>query len=1105
MAVAIDRLMSYQKAAKNEFSDLDSSWYTEALLKANAAGIILGSDGKIRPNDHMSRQEAAVIFARVFGLNIQGAPNLTFADSAEVAPWAAKAVGAMAARGYMAGVGGNRFAPNADISRASVAKLLGNAVHGFYAAGGTHSEAVTGLAVITKPDTILKDMTISGDLIIAEGVGEGKVTLDHVTVTGTTTVRGGGQSLALLGGTTLGKLTLAKAQGEKLVVAADKDVKITDMVLQSGDLLLKGSFNTLTVSGKAGVEIDKDASLATAVLSAPGVALTVNGSAPMIIAEAAATGATIDGSGKAAAVLSSAGDVKVTTPGTKVSVAAGVTGVTLNGTAVKPEPATASPVASLSVSPNHDKIVADLTRMPTMKDIPYDPAVTYHSAAAETKSHPFSSMYCSVGAVNLQEYGYAEKEYFMSGTANVYGISPWSKQGTNVPVVTLPDESYTTRVLLRYPTDPAKFTGKVYIDILNASSGVDLEDVWRRSYDHIMKEGHAYIGITSKSLTATALQKFDPKRYADLDWGTSAYADENGLVWDMLGQLGTWANGKDAAALFGKPVTNVYLSGQSQSGFYMNTFLNVFYPYLNNALGGKDVFSGYMNLVGSGNTNLSGGNAADAKRDVPVTGSWAKTEEPYIVMMSGMEATFQSDPGFGYQRVADQNSATHKFRLYEVAGAPHSDPTVGIIPNDAEIARAKANGEGRGNKVYDAAHYETDLNLDPFVDAMLDNIDAWAAKGTPAPNADQHWVKTGKDADGNQLGGIRSPLIEAPIATYYPARNNSFFQTDGSMVYFTRGRAVELYGNKETYVAKVKAQADKLLADKYITASGKTWFYDYADSALLFGGPDNAAISASVAKVPTVVEKPYGAAVTAHTKSLATQDPKTGIYTTEAKFSHPYASMLCSNGGVDVADYGYTEKEFFLSGTANVYGLGEYGNDVPTVKTADQPYTNRVLVRMPKDMSKFSGRVYIDIANASNKSDMEDTWRRSWKFFMENNHGYILVTSKDVNVQALKNFDKDRYADINWMVDGKYENGLFWDMLSQLGTALKTPATKAQLLGCAKDKSIHTYLGGQSQSGFYINTYVSVFQQYLAQANSGKPLFDGYYNLVGQMATSISG
>ena len=69
MAVIIDRLMVYQTTSENIFSDLPAdAWYTPALLRLNAAGVILGAYGNIRPNDSVTRQEAAAMVVRAFAV-----------------------------------------------------------------------------------------------------------------------------------------------------------------------------------------------------------------------------------------------------------------------------------------------------------------------------------------------------------------------------------------------------------------------------------------------------------------------------------------------------------------------------------------------------------------------------------------------------------------------------------------------------------------------------------------------------------------------------------------------------------------------------------------------------------------------------------------------------------------------------------------------------------------------------------------------------------------------------------------------------------------------------------------------------------------------------
>lgn len=69
----LDRIMGYQYSAKNTFTDLDQNWYTDVILRGVSAGIIYGdAQGTMRPSDLVTREEAAVILARVLDLDSAG-------------------------------------------------------------------------------------------------------------------------------------------------------------------------------------------------------------------------------------------------------------------------------------------------------------------------------------------------------------------------------------------------------------------------------------------------------------------------------------------------------------------------------------------------------------------------------------------------------------------------------------------------------------------------------------------------------------------------------------------------------------------------------------------------------------------------------------------------------------------------------------------------------------------------------------------------------------------------------------------------------------------------------------------------------------------------
>ena len=89
------------------------------------------------------------------------------------------------------------------------------------------------------------------------------------------------------------------------------------------------------------------------------------------------------------------------------------------------------------------------------------------------------------------------------------------------------------------------------------------------------------------------------------------------------------------------------------------------------------------------------------------------------------------------------------------------------------------------------------------------------------------------DADGNEIAGIRLPPIAVPLGTYtgwnvYRAQPCELCDRDGSLIPFARTRREreaagdprpsleERYGSRESYVAKIKAVAAALVADRLL-------------------------------------------------------------------------------------------------------------------------------------------------------------------------------------------------------------------------------------------------------------------------------------------------
>lgn len=112
---------------ENVFSDVDDgAWYKDAAAAVYKSGFMSGSEGKFRPNDHITRQELAVLLTNIAkAKNIEPkAVDTAFEDEAEIADWAKESVGYAAACGLINGVSGNRFAPKNEATRAQAAVIL---------------------------------------------------------------------------------------------------------------------------------------------------------------------------------------------------------------------------------------------------------------------------------------------------------------------------------------------------------------------------------------------------------------------------------------------------------------------------------------------------------------------------------------------------------------------------------------------------------------------------------------------------------------------------------------------------------------------------------------------------------------------------------------------------------------------------------------------------------------------------------------------------------------------------------------------------------------------------------------------------------------------
>lgn len=220
MATMVNRAFaSSAKASLTSFTDMvPGVWHYDEMAKSVQMGVFQGADGKLSPNDPITREQAFAVLARAFGLADGRASSLDkFSDGAQVSAWARGAVAALVEQGYVTGADG-ALNPQSYITRAEFAQVM-DALVAAYADQDLKDQTVEG-NLILRTNSTLENVTVKGDLILADGVSA--ASLKNVTVTGRLVVRGGTDGVKLTKSTAKGGIQLANPNGTPKVTVDGK-------------------------------------------------------------------------------------------------------------------------------------------------------------------------------------------------------------------------------------------------------------------------------------------------------------------------------------------------------------------------------------------------------------------------------------------------------------------------------------------------------------------------------------------------------------------------------------------------------------------------------------------------------------------------------------------------------------------------------------------------------------------------------------------------------------------------------------------------------------------------------------------------------------------
>ena len=459
-----------------------------------------------------------------------------------------------------------------------------------------------------------------------------------------------------------------------------------------------------------------------------------------------------------------------------------------------------------------------------------DDRITIHvtQLPVTTSSYPFGAADHNRVPMDLDEYGYVEHEFIVSGDAKTYD---WPESG-GVQERTEP-APYATRVLVRRPKPGMKASGRVVVELLNPTNRFDLEIGWALSHDYFMRSGDVWVGITVKPISVVAMKRFDPQRYAMLSWANplpetderncemvaadSTRATENGLVWDIARQVAAFLRYSSNVLLGPYKVERVYAFGYSQTGGFLGTYINAIHP-LDVKEFGKPLFDGYFIGTYTGMTAINQcataprGDRRAELRDVGVPVMRILTQSDYILFGAG----------------ARENSAElpDAFWHYEVAGAAHATPAeLDFAPAVADIMKAGVTPPVTECEPMPGQKYpRSPFPLGKVFSAAWANLDRWVVDGEAPPTAapiEAAAMMTVLDDHGNAKGGLRTPAVDAPVATWYgnaaeSVTANLLCYLAGYEVPFEASKLQALYPSHDDYVAKVRASADAAVEGRFL-------------------------------------------------------------------------------------------------------------------------------------------------------------------------------------------------------------------------------------------------------------------------------------------------
>ncbi|KAL7911953.1 hypothetical protein GGI35DRAFT_492026 [Trichoderma velutinum] len=402
------------------------------------------------------------------------------------------------------------------------------------------------------------------------------------------------------------------------------------------------------------------------------------------------------------------------------------------------------------------------------------------------KGYPFASFYG-----NIDEIGYIEEEFFLSGNATEYEpVGELSLDGTwNLKPTT--SSYYKTRILVRRPKTHSRFSGVALLEWINVSFGYEV--TFGGDAPGLYENGSVYVLVSSQRVGISGLDisnpqglhQWDPDRYGSLTIPNDTisydiYTQVARLVKSPLGQ---------AKILGGLSPDIVVAVGGSQSGSRVLAYTNGVQPLAN-------VFDATMPLLSASQAAIFSTDHTSTGEQAPTISTMVRTDLQIPVFMINSELEASYTILFGTRQPDTSN-----FRYWEVAGASH----VNVPLYESLLLTLNRDGVEPPEQL---SLNWSQVNWLPVVDAAFRLLPAWIKHHNPPssmPLIEGYLNGTtpilNRAFDGNVIGGVRLPEITVPIAKYIGLVGTGL---NGATIPYDEAKLKQLYHTHGRYLNRVR-------------------------------------------------------------------------------------------------------------------------------------------------------------------------------------------------------------------------------------------------------------------------------------------------------------